>query len=152
MSRNKTAPLPIQQTLCLTTDMPDPWDIPGMEWLAAVLGITKGGREWLTTEEAARSMGMTDAGVILLLNAGALEHWRAGTRKGGHYRITKRSVLCHVYSSWSHRDKATQPQITSLVLHLLTGLPNRFLLQIVQEAQRVAKERKQANKRLTESK
>ncbi len=116
--------------LNLTTSPVDPLDSPAMEWLAVVVGLEGADREQLlTVAECAAKMRMSENGVRDLITGGYLEAIRAGKSKSGDFRITVRTVLVHLYKSWTCRDAKTYKQAATLAMELMSGLPGELIKQ-----------------------
>jgi excisionase family DNA binding protein len=90
----------------------------GLEWLAPLFHEGNTNR-LMTVKQAARVLQHSPRHVYDLVAIGKLE-----TIKSGHdLRIVKRSLIAHLWDSWSGRHSATVDQLTTFIVLLLPHLP-----------------------------
>ena len=99
----------------------------GLEWLAPLFkaGHTK---PLMMPQEAANAMQASARHVYELIGMGKLET----TRVGADYRVSKRSLMVHLWEGWSGRHHATPNQITTFIVLLLGHLPVKALQTIAE--------------------
>ncbi len=97
----------------------------GLEWMAPLFsdGNTK---RLITPKAAAKVLDHSLRHVYELIEIGRLET----VRSGHDHRIVKRSLLVHLWESWSGKATATAEQVTTFIVLLLAHLPVKALTVI----------------------
>lgn len=114
-----------------------------MAWLAPLFKDGNAERV-ITVPETQRALSCGKTHVYKLISNGAVESFSVGDE----YRIIKRSVMLHLWDTWSHRAKASMEKVTTFVLLLLPHLPISALSAIAAACQLNINSKRQSERSL----